>query len=370
MLLDKSGCLSAPPKSPASTAGYSTPATSFTPSVTPSIILDSVRNEATVLNKVTWKYPLTTPRDVARLSRAICHNNTRLIDRFRGTAPLVAWRLFQACDKGYNGFVIADDVNRVIASLTSTEISEAISFHHDSSNPVMLWDLMVWWRSLKRLGSSRQVIEKVILNDLVVPSDGLWAGIGLNATVRVWKNVCRCVGYLFRYHAENALSRPFQSVRDVHGRADVVLYLIREALSRISERAVSIWDHMFGAIDLSMCPLVFSAEYINSKYALEADDSSHFVDYLELLSSKEIGLGKISTTISTLPGTRDPPKGFKEVVRSIFRPANWRNRRGKFMNEAISPIQKQEILRFLIRQYLDIEQWRGQYLSTLDVNED
>jgi len=191
MILDKSGCLSAPPKSPASTAGYSNPATALTPSVTPSIILDSMRNEATVLSKVTWKYPLTTPRDVARLSRAICHNNFLLVDRTRGTAALVAWRLFQACDKGYNGFVIAEDVNRAIASLTSTEISEVIAFRHDSSNPVMLWDLMIWWRSLKRLGSSRQVIEKSILDDLVVPSDGLWAGIGLNATVRVWKNICR-----------------------------------------------------------------------------------------------------------------------------------------------------------------------------------
>jgi hypothetical protein len=82
------------------------------------------------------------------------------------------------------------------------------------------------------------------------------------------------------------------------------------------------------------------------------------------------GLGKISPNVSVLPGTRNPPKGFKEVFKSVFRPTSWRGRRGKFINDSIAPVQKQEILRFLIRQYLDIEQWRGQFFSTLDVNED
>lgn len=370
MLLDKSGCLSAAPKSPASTAGYSTPAIGMTPSVTPSIISDGIRNEALVLNKVTWKYPLTTSREVARISRAICRNNALLVDRSRGQLPVFVWRMFQACDKGYNGFIMAEDVNLILSSAIPPDSPKPLVFYHDSSDPVLLWDLIVWWRSLKQSPVSRQNIERYLVNDLVVPSDGLWAGVGLNATIRVWKNTCRCVGYLFRYHAESSLSRPFHSVREVHGRVDIVQYLIHEALLRISERALSLWEDVISTIDPTTNSPMFVGSCLPHKYEFEGIDSGHFVDYLELLSQRENGLGKLSVNISSFPGSRDPPKGLKDYFKSLFRPLRRRARRSSLLSDVASPSAKQEILRFLIRQYLDIEQWRGQFSSTLDTNED
>ena len=371
MILDKSGCLSAPPKSPASTAGYSTPAVGLTPSVTPSIISDGTRDEALVLNKVTWKYPLTTSQEVARISRAICHNNALLVDRSRGQLPVFAWRMFQACDRGYNGFIIAEDVNSVLSSAGSPGAQNSLVFQHDSADPVMLWDLMIWWRSLKHSPGPRQVIERYLLNDIVVPSDGLWAGVGLNATIRVWKNTCRCVGYLFRYHAETSLSRPFHSIREVHGRVDIVQYLIHEALLRISERALSLWEDLLASLDLSASTPTFLGTSLPHKYGFAGIDSIHFVDFLELLLQRENGLGKLSVNISSFPGSRDPPKGFKDYFKALFRPLRRRSvRRSALLSEASSLSAKQEILRFLIRQYLDIEQWRGQFSSTLDIKDD
>ena len=371
-ILDKPGCLSAPPKSPASTAGNSTPATGLTPSATPSIIADGIRNEALVLSKVTWKFPLSTPRDVARLSRAICRNNALLIDRCHASAPVVAWRLFQAADRSYNGFVMSEDVNRILTAVLPTDSLQNMLFHQDNTAPRLLWDVMIWWRSMKHHPQQKLLIERYVFTDLVVPSDGLWAGIGLNATIRVWKNVCRCVGHLFRYHAENALSRLFQSIRDVNGRVDIVLYLIRQSLSRISEKSVSLWDDMFSSLDLSRSPLLFPTI---PNHEHDPGDPVHFVDHLDLLEKESGGLGRISNNVLRLPGTRDSPTTFggylKHMLQNTFRRSHWTRRSKKFMtNQNISLVQKLDILRFLIKQFLDIEQWRGQYASALDVNDD
>jgi hypothetical protein len=49
------------------------------------------------------------------------------------------------------------------------------------------------------------MFEEVIANQIIVPSDGLWAGVGLSSQLRVWGTMCKSIGHMYRYQAEKEL---------------------------------------------------------------------------------------------------------------------------------------------------------------------
>ena len=259
MVSDK-GCL-ATPRSPVSTAGNSTPRREESFDFSSSLVRGELKDEVLISSNISWDSPLTSPKEIASLSRAIADSNSILRLAPSPIGCRISWRLFQAADRTYNGFVTPADLHRVLLSVYPSSLrmhADSIPLDPADATPLLLWDVLVLWRDMDVAAGSRQIIEHNILNNLVVPSDGLWAGVGLSATIRVWKNICRSAGYQFRFCAENYLHAAFRSVQSqglaktetLLSELEVVFFLINECLTRINASAAQLWRN-FATLDIS-----------------------------------------------------------------------------------------------------------------------
>jgi hypothetical protein len=293
-----------------------------------------------------------------------------------------------------------NDLNRIISG-AFPDTHRPISFE-STDDPLMFWDILVWWRELSLRPVEKEKLLRYIITDLVVPSDGLWAGIGLNSLVRVWKNICRSVGYLFRFNAENYLGLTFRSIEDYHvsshetreAQIDVVLFLIKEALLRINGRAYKAWqDFMYldktdliGSVSTNILKASLFDSYgiteivdseVGSKIysrSMSMDDDGEsssesrtlFVEILDMMADTHF---KTTQNIGVFPGNRNPKKTLFDYMRNMFEPADrtklTRPSELKFLRSPVVKSQSCQLIKILIKHYLDIEQWRGQFFAAV-----
>ena len=399
------------PKSPASTAGNSTPCSESSFDIIGSILRGDLKDDVLVLDKVTWKLPLTTPEDAARLCRSICAVNESFRSPLVSKTTLVAWRLFQASDNMYNGYVTANDLNKIILSALPRmpHVNGPYVDVSDGGNQTFLfWDVLVWWRDLPISDTERQIVHHNVLKRIIVPSDGLWAGVGVSATLRVWSSMCRSSGFLFRSMAESYMQSAFRSVKaqglpkidTLKAQLEVVLLLINQAVDRVNKaRASCMWRAFMdqdgdddGIIDsesaisvLNRCknlpiaeswpigppPVSRSSSSSTSlDYQLgKSQDCYSFVQLLDWLMRSSYSSVRPGQQVSLLPGeigksnfTSAWTDFWSKLVRpkSPFAPLGRVTKRQPLDSEVIYPV-----LTNYVKQYLDIEQWRGQFAAEL-----
>ena len=405
---DKGGCLTIP-KSPASTAGNSTPHREPSFDFSSSLLRGDLKDEVLVLNNVTWLYPLVSPQDIARLSRSICLANEAFTCSDMNASALTAWRIFQAADRGYNGYIASADLHRVmVGAVRRASFSDRplVPMNEDANTPLLYWDVLSWWRGADVTESERLRIEHHFARRVVVPSDGLWAGVGTSATLRVWNNICRSTGHLFRFQAENYIQATFRTVESqgmlkadiLAAELEVVLYLIREALHRVSKpAAVTLWTGFmrqdtddtgrldFDKVDRLLRSMHMSLESVSSNPPPTSRSSSNssyeepedldgpgkprqytLVYLLDgLVRAGDIRVGR---HMAIPPGRRNPTSfttSFTEFWSKLIPGA---------ASKPLPPIDRvkaraerrlSQVVRTYVEQYLALEQWRGQMSAEL-----
>ena len=400
---EKVGCFSRP-KSPASTAGNSTPREVTRTDFDCSLIWGELKEDVLLLNSSSWKKPLVTPEDIAKLSRAVCLAHDCVLSNGVSMAAAVSWRLFQAADNTYQGYVSLRDLQRILRRIIPRLAEPERSLFSPETGldtPVVLWDVIAWWRELALTDKERQLLESTLLKHTVVPSDGLWAGLSIGASLRVWKTVCRSAGHLFRFHAQNYLQSTFKAIQTqglprgdlLTAEIEVLTFLIGEASGRVFSRfGKGLWtdfckldeagegliefykaEELLKRLKVKLAsPLRYvaqfisrnqSLDYISNNFASSEDESR--VSLLQLVHAiAEESLPGTSANISVLPGAQNPAKNGSKLIDffSIF-----------FFTQKPKPIKliradSNKFLKVLVKQYLDLEQWRGQKAAELCAN--
>ena len=388
---EKAGCFSAGPKSPASTAGQSTPRSSSGIQFASPLIWSELKEEVLLLSATAWKYPLVTPEEIARLSRSISSAQKYFLSPGISVSAVVSWRIFQAADNTYQGYVSERDLQRVVRGvLPQSGLESDIDSFSDA--PLVFWDVIAWWRELELTEKERQVLENFLIKRVIVPSDGLWAGLSVCASVRVWKSVCRSVGHLFRFQAQSFVESTFKAIQSEQGllRADllsaekeVLMYLIGESMGRIYSRGRKLWiefskqDHDGdGLIKLEAATHILKKLNVNnrelwhippliSRSAASQDESyittSCRVSLVQLVDALSETL-KFSSRISSdqLVSRRFHITDFLSNFYNFFVSSILSYRKSK----SASPTSSTSV-KVLLRQYLDLEQWRGQKAAQL-----
>ncbi len=335
---------------------------------------------------------------------------------------VVAWRIFQAADRGYNGYITPEELKKVTSS-----IIPSMSRYDDYSEPtvdktVLFWDVLLWWREVRMPRQLKTLVEENVLERLVVPSDGLWAGVSLNSSLRIWKNMCRSIGYLYRYSGENYLSSACRSIHShglsredaLYARIEIVCLFIQECLYRVHADLAKVWkcfaqldqdargyldqDHLEYLCDRLKLPCgdddFFSPlihqdrimsrsessidEYSCSPPELQSGQRFMLVEILDFMvntskpaaaaTAGSSGREIFSVHLDVLPGRRNPSGGFWEKVKKKFKLGPSTDV-GKIVIDrlksgiAVSNVEPATVFRTLVKQYLDLEQWRGQLLS-------
>jgi hypothetical protein len=401
---EKSGCLNSP-KSPASTAGNSNCESEESFNLSLSLGRGDLRDEVLVLDKVSWNEQLATPEDVARLSRSILAVNELFLSPAAALAAKIVWRMFQAADKGYNGYITASGLNRVLLTVLpriSHMKGPFVDLSDGGTRTMLYWDVLSWWRELDLSDTERQIVHHNVIKRMVVPSDGLWAGVGLGATVRVWGIICRSCGFLYRFHAENYILMAFRQIQSqgltkeemMFAQLEVALILIRDSLFRIGDRkAFKVW-RSFLQLDLnddcsinyqSLCetltkeklaippewstaPMSRSSSSSVDDCISEPDDKSQFSLVQVLDSIVRRGCIQVGRHISVLPG-QPIPSNFVSEVSSFF------TKLVTAAPQSLPPLiraksnRDDSAVRKYVKQYLDVEQWRGQIAAELKANQ-
>ena len=351
------GCLTSP-KSPASTAGNSTFGREPTSDYIRTLFQNGLQDEVLISNTIAWDLPLSNPEETALLSRAIGESSSFFTSVHSPLSCLIAWRLFQAADRGYNGFVTRSDLQRVLLAVFPSCVDMISSSDETSSTLWLYWDVLVWWDELDLDPQLSAMLERNVLKKLVVPSDGLWAGVGLSASLRIWKTVCYSVGCQFRYCAQNYLQAVFREPR-----LDVIVLLMTESLSKISPQALSLWKR-FIALDTDSIGYLNASQvaqilrkpsydlpptYLPRSLDVTNDHSTQY-SFVHVLDNASVN----PRNLPLFPTQRCPAEtSFTLVMKRLFKP-----------DKPISLLNSdQNALQTYAKQYLDIEQWRGQYLA-------
>ena len=388
----------APPRSPASTAGYSTPLSAQSFASYAEDILHEIAEDVLIIGSTSWTLSLTTSEDIARLCRCVTKAHEPFASPSIHAESLISWRLFQAADRNYNGYVTPVDLYKVLVSMNPRiRVVEDVA----GDNLTMLyWDTLVWWTNLDLSDADRRIVERNVMEKLVVPSDGLWAGLSLSALLRVWKTVCRSTGYLFRYETKRYLESTFASLKSQSRTSDLdlVLYLIQETISRLGKHAGKMWE-AFLELDtdddgrLSEAELHTLLRKLNLKcvpiptlpISRSTSDSSNMDDTPNeenergcgtqfsliqmldaMLESCEIVI-TLKSDHSAVPGQRTETylqlrKSWTSKWKGLWKKMTKPQRKRPSMARHSSTFND-SILRVYIRTLLNLEQWRGQKLA-------
>lgn len=395
-----------PPRSPASTAGNSTPPISTSSSHFVSSVIEEVAEDVLIIGASSWTMPLVSAEDIARLCRCISKAHEAFAGRDVHPEPMIAWRLFQAADSNYNGYVTSTDLQHVLISL-----NPRLSMRNLQAPPAPLpsaehltllyWDALMWWTKLDISDADRRILESGAVRKLVVASDGLWAGLNLSALLRVWKTVCRSAGYLFRYEAMRYVESAFLTVRrqemtdsTLFAELEVVMYLISESVGRVGKTAARMWsrfaeldsdgDGKLSQLELQSLltrenlrctptadlPISRSTSGTSSLFDSSDDGEEKFAQYSmiqildAMLESCEIVIS--SKTDCAIPGRRVAPSfssKWSSFWRRVFRPS--RPRPSSRRTGEGNPDDVRAALTVYLKLYFDLEQWRGQKLTEL-----
>ena len=393
-----------PPRSPASTAGNSTPPLSASSSHFISGVLEEVVEDVLIIGTSSWTLSLITAEDIARLCRCICKSHEAFCSEWIHPEVIIAWRLFQAADANYNGYVTSMELHKVLVSMNPRlSLRDQRDLCVPSSSlehlTMLYWDVLMWWTKLPISDPERRIVESSVVRKLIVASDGLWAGLNLSALLRVWKTMCRSVGYLFRYEAMKYVESAFQAVKNQDmadptfvAELEVILYLIQESVGRLGKTASRVWskfqeidsdqDGKLSEIELhsllstenlrcvptSTLPISRSTSGTSSVLGSPEDGQEKQAEYSffqildAMLESCEIVVS--SKTDCTVPGRRSPPSfssKWSSFWRRIFRSSKPRLLTDKKNN----PNTIRSALTVYLKLYLDLEQWRGQKVSEL-----
>jgi len=384
---EKAGCFSGP-KSPASTAGQSTPHSSFRIEFASSLIWSELKEEVLLLSATPWKYPLVTPEEIARLSRSISSAQEYFLSTGISVPAVVAWRIFQAADNTYQGYVSERDLQGVVRGiLPQTGLHSELDSLSDA--PLVFWDVIAWWRELELTEMERQVLENCLIKRVIVPSDGLWAGLSVCSSVRVWKSVCRSVGHLFRFQAQSLVESTFQAIQAqglmradlLSAEKEVLEYLIGESMSRIYSKGRKLWiefnkqDHDGdGLIKLE------AATHILKKLNVDNRDLWHIPPLISrsaasqdesyITTSCRLSLVQLVEALSeTLKlSSRISSHQLMSQQRRLHIPDFLSNVYYFFVSSRKSQsamLTSPTSVKVFLRQYLDLEQWRGQKAAQL-----
>lgn len=392
---EKAGCFSGP-KSPASTAGNSTPRSIKSIDFASSLIWGELKEEVLLLSATPWIYPLVTPEEIAKLSRSICLAHECFLGLGESGSTLAAWRLFQAADNTYQGYVTMRDLEQVVRGILPRLDPDLSGFsQRDSAVPLVFWDVIGWWRELDLTDREREVIEVSLIKRTVVPSDGLWTGVSIGSSVRVWKNVCRSAGHLFRFQAQSFLESTFRAIQAqgltrfdlLKAEKEVLHYLISESMVRIYPKGVCLWEEFVkldekgegymgaeGARSIlrkmkinnydqmlsHILPITNRSESLDTSALLMVDSTKYsLLQLVEALSTKL----DFSKNIKIFPGNQNPPK-IGSLISSFFTFPVFLRPRTKPIIESSTNFAARHV-KILVKQYLDLEQWRGQKSAEL-----
>jgi hypothetical protein len=414
-MADKAGCLSTP-KSPASTAGHTSIDEESSFNLSRSISKGELKNDVLVLRTIAWGHTLDSPEEVARLSRATGRVHALFTASHVPRSALVAWRIFQASDRHYNGYTSLEDMKKVttsvIPSVSRMDFPLDETETPDSSidtDTILFWDVLLWWRELRMPRQLKSLVEDNVIHRLVVPSDGLWAGVSINASLRIWQNMVRSAGYLYRFCGENYIASACRSMGQTHqglsrddsliARIELVSLFIHECLSRVHFDLPKVWK-VFAQIDQDSRGFLNDDQLEELSDKLRLSGSGDEMHYFSLLSCEDPVLSRSESTddfdtgsgqrfllveilsylikqhpvplsgnISVLPGHRNPSSGIWDKMKRKLRLGSASDV-GKILIDrlrsgvAVSTADPNAVFRTLVRQYLDLEQWRGQLLAT------
>lgn len=375
-IVPEKGCLTSP-KSPASTAGNSTPRPERTMAFPESLFLGELNDEVLICSNIAWDLPVESPQEIAFLSRAVCEASNVFTSHCIATGSLVPWRLFQAADRGYHGYVSRSELNRVMLSVSPRTIMGEIDMglDDDPGEEWLFWDVLVWWRAMDFAPPVRGIIEHNVLNRLVVPSDGLWAGVGLGASIRVWKLLCRSTGYHFRFCAENYVYSMFVRHRDEQidtsyvSQLELLVYLIQQCLTRIDPKLIGVWYsftqadvHDRGALnelDLksfsTLGPKPSQNDQFNPRSVSTDCCESGTLTFIQFINA--LFAGRLARKVRPiLPNHVTRENTFVQFWKRIFK-----------TKQTPPPLVRAQsadshTIRTYAKQYLDLEQWRGQFV--------
>ncbi len=414
----KIACLEAP-QSPASTAGNSTPPLSASSSLFQSALLDEVVEDVLIIGSSSWTLSLESSEDIARLSRCIWKAHEPFNSLGVSTEAIIAWKLFQAADVNYNGYVTSSDLRKVLVSLNprlaNMDQRLLAPFNDGDLNLTMLfWDALVWWNKMPISDPERRIVEHAIVSKLVVPSDGLWTGLSLSALLRVWKTVCRSAGYLFRYEAMKYLESAFSAVKSQEilensylAQVEVILYLIEESANALGRNAGKMWsefceqdsdfdgaisqeelDALLGKLNLRCVPAptlpisrsTSGSSSLLGSQDLEQDGSDEKGSQYTLLqmldamleSSEIVVSSKTELCLAGKRGRSASSQSFTSKWNNFWRTIFKSSQRSGSRRTAVllrlerkGPTRVKSALGSYVKMYLDMEQWRGQKLCEL-----
>ena len=354
-----------------------------------------MKDDVLLLDAAPWNHPLITPEDIALLSRSVLAAHEVFNFDAVSAQSLTAWRMFQAADKCYNGFVTTGELQRLIATVSPrlAHPDRGVIDSTDGGNTALvLWDILCWWREADLASHERKAVEHHVLNRLIVPSDGLWAGVSTNAILRIRKSVCRSSGHLFRYQAEHYLQSAFRTIdsQGGTGKLEIVLYLIRQVMDRLGRSALKIWkkfidldDDDDGLLDEDQLSLLLSsvdlkavptsdgpASRTTSCSSLDSEPAFALKPKFSLVQILEAIANDVKIEPLLLPGQQAAPtvtSKFQDFLKRLIPPPTK-------LSPPLRRLQKtpeitSSVLRTYIRAYLDVEQWRGQKWSELKSNQ-
>jgi hypothetical protein len=382
------------PTSPASTAGNSLSSASRSSIQSTLHLLNDFAEDVLILNGGSWTLPLDSSEDIARLCRCIRLAHEPFMAKTVSSDAILTWRLFQAADHYYNGYVTFSDIDKLLVSFHPSlgQIERASSDSDSGHMPMVYWDVLSWWQRRAFGDTERRTIEHHVLRRVVVASDGLWAGLNLGALLRIWKTVCRSVGYLFRFHAQRYLHSTFLALRSLPAELEAVLILISEAINRISKKAGNAWvrfidldaddDGKLSELELAtllddqrlkcspIATIPISRSTSGSSSMLidpDIDDKSvfTFIQVLDaMLEIREVSLSLSSKTIRLLPGQQPELSTFSDKWNDFWRTLKPQKQNGKHLRPLArcfgDPEKTARTMSVYVKTYLDIEQWRGQ----------
>ena len=382
------------PASPASTAGNSISSASGSSIRSTLHLLNDFAEDVLILNGGSWTLPLDSSEDIARLCRCIRLAHEPFLSSGADCDAVLAWRLFQAADHYYNGYVTFSDIDKLLVSFhpSLAQIERLSSESDDGHLPMVYWDVLSWWQRRAFSETERHTIEHHVMRRIVVASDGLWAGLNLGALLRIWKTICRSVGYLYRFHAQRYLHSTFLALRSLPAELEAVLILTSEAIDRISKKAGNAWirfmeldtddDGKLSETELSMllddqhlkcspiATIPISRSTSGSSSMLidpDMDDKSvfTFIQVMDaMLEIREMSPSFASKTIRLLPGQQPELISFSDKWNDFWRTLKPQKRKTKYMYPLARCFGDAErtarTLSVYVKTYLDVEQWRGQ----------
>ena len=384
------------PVSPASTAGNSSSHISDSSIISTLHLLADVANDVLLLTASTWHSSVESSEDIARLCRSVSVAQEVFMNIKVSKEAIVAWRIFQGCDHNYNGYVTRSEIRKLLVSFHPGLGLRDQTDEPANNLPMVFWDVLSWWRQVDLSDSERRTIEHYVLKRLIVPSDGLWAGLGVNALLRVWKTVCRSSGCLFRYEADRYLRSTFLALRSVPSELELVLLLIRESVDKLGNRAGAAWrafidfdddddgklsdeqlrtllkTQRLKCVPVSALPISRSTSGSSSLFVDDEDCGENLFSFIQVLDGM-VETGEINVNFSRLksvrllPGQHQVTNSFSDRMSEFWRTLQRKKKQPIIPISRLSqdPLLMARALPVYVKTYLDVEQWRGHRCTDL-----